>query len=70
MTPTTQTPRLAWHDGRVFLAVPFSEITIKDLKLFTEAYIDGDTETVYIPYDAEISISDALEGLAWVKEVD
>lgn len=70
MAQNNQTPRLAWHDGRVYLPIPFSEITIKDLKLFTEAYVDGDTEAVYIPYGAEISISDALEGLAWVKEVD
>ena len=69
MTPTTYPSWLAWHDSRVYLAVPFSEITIRELKLFTEAYIDGDTKAVYIPYDAEISISEALEGLAWIKEV-
>jgi hypothetical protein len=70
MTPTTQPTRLAWHDSRVYLAIPFSKITIKELKLFTEAYIDGDTEAVYIPYSPEISLSEALEGLAWAKEVD
>jgi hypothetical protein len=69
MTPTTQPTRLAWHDGRLCLVVPFKDIEkIKELKLFTEAYVDGDTEAVYIPYDAEISISEALEGLAWIKE--
>jgi hypothetical protein len=61
MTPTT--PRFKYDDGRVWLLVPFTEISVEEFKCFSEAYVDGDLEAVMIPTAESITLSEALQRL-------